>query len=108
MNHHQQKWLYLTLLSFVWGSSFILMKKALIGVTPIQLGALRMFITALFLLLIGFKSIRRIQKKHWKFIAITAALGTFFPGFLFAYAVHFIDSAIVAVLNSFTPFNTFT
>lgn len=107
MNNQQEKWLYLILLSFVWGSSFILMKKALIGVTPIQLGALRMFITSIFLLLIGFKSIRRIQKKHWKFIAITAALGTFFPGFLFAYAVNYIDSSIVAVLNSFTPFNTF-
>ncbi len=107
MNKQQQKWLYLILLSFVWGSSFILMKKALVGVTPIQLGALRMFITAIFLLLIGFKSIGRIQKKHWKFIGITAALGTFFPGFLFAYAVNFIDSAIVSILNSFTPFNTF-
>ncbi|MEN8913763.1 MAG: permease, partial [Polaribacter sp.] len=31
MNHQQQKVFYLTLLSLVWGSSFILMKKALIG-----------------------------------------------------------------------------
>jgi hypothetical protein len=34
MNNQQQKWLYFSLLSLVWGSSFILMKKALIGVTP--------------------------------------------------------------------------
>ena len=58
MNHQQQKWLYLSLLSLVWGSSFILMKKALIGVSPMQLGALRMIITALFLLLIGFKRLQ--------------------------------------------------
>jgi len=57
MNHQQQKWLYLSLLSLVWGSSFILMKKALIGVSPMQLGALRMIITALFLLLIGFATL---------------------------------------------------
>jgi drug/metabolite transporter (DMT)-like permease len=50
MNNQQQKWLYLILLSLVWGSSFILMKKALLGVTPIQLGALRMIFTAIFLL----------------------------------------------------------
>ena len=106
MNHQQQKWLYLSLLSLVWGSSFILMKKALIGVSPMQLGALRMIITALFLLLIGFKRLHKIQRKQWRYIAYTAFLGTFLPGFLFAYAVQVIDSAIVAILNSFTPFNT--
>lgn len=106
MNNQQQKWIYLTLLSLVWGSSFILMKKALIGVTPIQLGALRMIITAIFLLLVGFKSIQKIQRKHWIYIVYTALLGTFFPSFMFAYAIYGIDSSIVSILNSFTPFNT--
>jgi drug/metabolite transporter (DMT)-like permease len=106
MNNQQQKWCYLTLLSLVWGSSFILMKKALIGVSPMQLGALRMIITALFLVLIGFRSLKKIQKKQWIYIVYTALLGTFIPGFLFAYAVNVIDSSIVAILNSFTPFNT--
>jgi len=106
MNNQQQKWVYLLFLSIVWGSSFILMKKALIGVTPIQLGALRMIITAVFLTLIGFKTIKKIQKKHWIYIAYTALLGTFIPGFLFAYAIYGIDSSIVSILNSFTPFNT--
>ena len=83
------------------------MKKALLGVSPIQLGALRMLFTSIFLLLIGFKSIKKIQKKHWIYIVYTALLGTFIPGFLFAYAVKGIDSSIVSILNSFTPFNTF-
>ncbi|WP_435253881.1 DMT family transporter [Tenacibaculum sp. A30] len=107
MNKQQQKWLFLIVLSLVWGSSFILMKKALIGLTPVQVGALRMLISAVFLLLIGFRSIRKIEKKHWKYIAITAALGTFFPVFLFAFAINGIDSSIAAILNSLTPFNTF-
>lgn len=106
MDNQQKKWIYLAFLSIVWGSSFILMKKALIGVTPIQLGALRMIITALFLLLAGYKSIKRIQKKHWIYIVYTALLGTFIPSFLFAYAIDGIDSSIVSILNSFTPFNT--
>ena len=106
MNSQQKKWAYLSLLSLVWGSSFILMKKALIGVSPMQLGALRMIITAIFLGLIGFKSLKKIQKKHWIYIVYTALLGTFIPGFLFAYAVNVIDSSIVSILNSFTPFNT--
>lgn len=107
MNKQQQKWLFLIVLSLVWGSSFILMKKALIGLTPVQVGALRMLISAVFLLLIGFRSIRKIEKRHWKYIAITAALGTFFPVFLFAFAINGIDSSIAAILNSLTPFNTF-
>ena len=107
MSNQQRKWLYLTVLSIVWGSSFILMKKALIGLTPIQVGALRILITAVFLLLIGFKSISKIKKEHIKYIVCTAFLGTFFPVFLFVYAVKGIDSSISAILNSLTPFNTF-
>ncbi|SOU85754.1 DMT family transporter [Tenacibaculum dicentrarchi] len=107
MNSKQVKWLYLIVLALVWGSSFILMKKALIGVTPIQLGALRILITAIFLLLIGFKSLKKIQKKHQIYILYTAFLGTFFPVFMYAFAVKGIDSAITAILSSLTPFNTF-
>ena len=107
MNNPQKKWLFLILLSLVWGSSFILMKKALQGVSPIQLGALRIIFTAIFLGIIGFKSIRKIQNKHWIYIAYTALLGTFIPVFLFSFSVLSIDSSIVSILNSFTPFNTF-
>jgi drug/metabolite transporter (DMT)-like permease len=106
MNDQQKKWIYLGILALVWGSSFILMKKALIALTPIQVGALRMIIAGIFLLIIGFKSIKSIQKRHWKHIVTTAILGTFMPVFLFAYAVNFIDSSIVSILNSLTPFNT--
>lgn len=100
------KWLYLGILSLVWGSSFILMKKALVGLTPVQLGALRIIITAIFLLIIGFNSLKQIKKGQWKYIAYTAILGTFFPAFMFAFAVNYLDSSIAAILNSLTPFNT--
>lgn len=107
MTNHQKKWFYLILLSLVWGSSFILMKKALLGLTPIQVGALRMLIAGFFLLSISFKSLKKIKKKHYKHIVTTSLLGTFFPVFLFAYAVNGIDSSIASILNSLTPFNTF-
>ncbi len=106
MNNQQQKWVYLIVLSIVWGSSFILIKKALIGVTPIQVGALRMIFTSIFLLLFAFPSIKKIKKKHWKYLVYTALTGTFIPGFLFAFAIYNIDSSIVSILNSLTPFNT--
>ena len=107
MTNQQKKWFYLTLLSFVWGSSFILMKKALVTLSPVQLGALRVLITAVFVLIVGHKGLRKVQKKHWIYLFYTALFGSFFPVFLFAYAVKGIDSSIVSILNSLTPFNTF-
>ena len=106
MNNYQQKWLYLIVLSIVWGSSFILIKKALLGVTPVQLGALRMIFTSIFMLFFAFPSIKKIQRNHWKYILYSALTGTFIPGFLFAFAISNIDSSIVSILNSLTPFNT--
>lgn len=103
---NNRRWFYLIVLAIVWGSSFILMKKALVGLTPIQVGALRIIITAVVLLLVGFKSVFTIKKKHWWYIFLTAILGTFFPAFLFAYAIQGIDSSIASILNSLTPLNT--
>ena len=108
MDSKNQKWIYLGILALVWGSSFILMKKALIGLTPIQLGALRDFNCRRFFVdELDFKSLKEIQSRHYKYIVYTAITGTFVPVFLFAYAVSGIDSSIASILNSLTPFNTF-
>jgi len=106
MENKQLRWVYLFVLSLIWGSSFILMKLALIGLTPIQVGALRILITALFLVLIGFKRIFKINRRHWYYLTINGLVGTFFPAFLFAYAIAHIDSSIASILNSLTPLNT--
>lgn len=106
MNNKQLRWFFLILLSFIWGSSFILMKKSLLGLTPIQMGALRIILTSLTLMLISFRSIFTLSKTEWYYISLTALLGTFFPAFLFAYAIQNIDSSIASILNSLTPLNT--
>lgn len=102
----QLKWVYLGILSLVWGSSFILIKKGLIGLTALQLGSLRIIFAAFFLLIIGFKSLKTITKYQWKFIAMTSLFGTFIPAYLFAIAQTQIDSSISSILNSLTPLNT--
>lgn len=101
-----KKWLYLIILSVVWGSSFILIKKALVGLTPMQLGALRTLFAAIFLLFIGFRSLKKIRKHEWKWIVVSGFLGTFIPAFLFAFAETQIDSAVASILNSTTPIVT--
>jgi len=82
------------------------MKKALIGLSPIHVGALRTLFTAIFLILIGGKKIIKIKKKQWYYLTLNGLAGTFFPAFLFAYAVDKIDSSIASILNSLTPLNT--
>lgn len=106
MENKNLRFVYLTILALVWGSSFILIKRGLVGLNPFQLGALRMVFAAIFLLIIGYKSIGKIQKHHWKYLALTGLLGTFFPVFLFSVAQTQISSAISAILNSLTPLNT--
>ena len=106
MKNLNQKWIYLFILSLIWGSSFILIKKSLIGLTPYQLGALRTIITGLFLFAVGFKSLKTILKADWKWLIISGFLGSFIPSFLFAIAETEIDSAVASILNSLTPLNT--
>lgn len=106
MQTKQLKWTLLVVLALIWGSSFILIKKGLVGLSPYQLGALRIIFTALFLLIIGFKSLTEIKQYQWKYIAITALFGTFLPAFLFAIAETKISSSVCSILNSLTPLNT--
>ncbi|WP_281298049.1 DMT family transporter [Flavobacterium limnophilum] len=106
MDSKRLKWVYLITLALIWGSSFILIKKGLVGLTPMQLGSLRIIFAAIFLLLIGFKSLAKIPQHQWKYIALTATLGTFFPAYLFAMAQTQIDSSVSSILNSLTPLNT--
>ena len=106
MSNNNKKWFYLILLSFIWGSSYILIKKTLIGLTPLQLGSLRVIFTTLILLIIGFSSLKKIPKDKWKWIFVTGYIGSFFPSFLFAFAQTEIDSGVAAILNSLTPLAT--
>ena len=102
----ENKWLYLFLLSLIWGSSYILIKRGLVGLSPIELGSVRIVISTIFLLVLGFNSLSGLSRYHWKWLIITGFLGTFFPSFFFAFAQLHIDSSVAAILNSLTPIFT--
>ena len=100
------KWFYLIALSLIWGSSFILIKKSLVGLEASQLGSLRIIFSSIFIFLIAWKNIFSIKKIEWKWITISAFLGSFFPAFLFAFAEKEIDSSVASIINSIVPLNT--
>jgi drug/metabolite transporter (DMT)-like permease len=101
--HKLLRWLYLTLLSIIWGSSFILMKRGLLSFSPDQVAATRMFSSFLCLFPVVIFQIRKVEKKYFKYIVIVGFLGNGIPAFLFAHAQTRIASAMAGMLNSLTP-----
>ena len=69
------KWFYLIALSLIWGSSFILIKKALVGLEAPQLGSLRIIFSSIFIFLIAWRKIFTIKKIEWKWITISSFYG---------------------------------
>mgnify|MGYP000047092588 CR=1 FL=1 len=106
MKNIHSKWILLLTLALVWGSSFILMQKGLESLSAVQMGSLRIIFAGVFLLLLGFKQLHKIPKHKWKYLVLTACFGTFFPVYLFAFALTQIDGSVSAILNSLTPLNT--
>lgn len=106
MDHAKLKWIYLTFLSLIWGSSFILIEQAIKGLDFVQVGALRISVTAVFLFPFGLKKVKQIKKSQWKWIFWTAMAGSLFPVFLFALAQKQLDSGVTSMLNSLTPLHT--
>ena len=106
MDKNTKKWIYLFLLSGIWGSSYILIKKGLIGLSPIQLACFRIIITSFILVFFGLRHVKNLNRDQWKWLSVTGFFGTFFPTFLFAYSETKIDSSVVAVLNGLTPLFT--
>lgn len=113
MSKNILSWSLLVLLSFIWGSSFILMKRGMTALdgTPIfthtQVAALRMAIASTALLpltIMAFKKIKNLKKFLLFFIIGMTA--NFMPAFLFTYAETEVSSGFAGMLNSFTPIFT--
>jgi drug/metabolite transporter (DMT)-like permease len=106
-------WVLLILLSLIWGSSFILMKRGMytpsggIVFNSNQVAALRLILASIVLLPFGYKAFKRINfKKDWLYFLLVAMCGNMFPAFLFTYAETGISSGFAGMLNSMTPIFT--
>ncbi len=93
-------------LSIIWGSSFILIKLGLDYFTPMQVGALRIFIAAIAFVPISIYKWKEIDWKLWPFYLIVGMCGSGIPSFLFPLAQQELSSSVTGVLNSLTPLFT--
>jgi drug/metabolite transporter (DMT)-like permease len=100
------KWPILIVLSLIWGSSFILMKRGLEAFSSEQVAALRITLAYLFLLPFLFKYYRIDLKKYWKGLLGMGMFGNLIPAFLFTKAETGISSSLTGMLNALTPIFT--
>lgn len=96
-------WLVFVLLAFVWGGSFILIKKGLIQFSPLEVGALRISLSALAFIPIFFISKVKFPKGKFPIVTLVVLTGNGVPAVLFALAETRLGSAVTGVLNSLTP-----
>jgi len=96
-------WLVLAILSLIWGTSYILMKKGLESFSYFQVGSLRIFITFICLLPVAIKNLPKLNRENLKSVLVIGFLGNAIPAFLFPLAQTQISSSMAGMLNSLSP-----
>lgn len=96
-------WLIFTVLSIIWGSSFILMKEGLRELSAFQVASVRIVSAGLALLPLAAKALKNLPRRTLGLIFFSGALGSLIPAYLFCLAEENLDSALAGVLNSLTP-----
>jgi len=96
-------WFILFILTVIWGSSFILMKKGLVAFSSDEVAALRIFTASMFMLPFAISWMKQVPRTEYKIIFFSGLIGSFVPAFLFAVAQTKLDSAVTGIINSLTP-----
>lgn len=104
--HPYLQWILLGILSVIWGTSFILIKKGLEAFSPAQVGTIRIIFAFLLLLPFGLKYFKTIFKDNWQKIFAIGIISNMIPAILFAVAETGLSSSLAGILNSLTPVMT--
>jgi drug/metabolite transporter (DMT)-like permease len=96
-------WIVLAILSLIWGTSYILMKKGLESFSSFQVGSLRILITFFCLLPITIRHLHKLNRNNILSVLIIGFLGNAIPAFLFPMAQTKITSSLAGMLNSLSP-----
>ncbi len=106
MQNKKLAWTLLIILSLVWGSSFILMKRGLDAFSSSEVAALRISIAFLFLAPLLIKYYKIDLKKYLPGLLLMGVFGNLLPAFLFTKAETQISSSLTGMLNALTPLFT--
>jgi drug/metabolite transporter (DMT)-like permease len=100
--------LQFVLAGVIWGSSFLFMKVALVGLSPAQVAWSRLILGALTLGL--FVALRREslprRAKLWAHMTVLAVSFCVVPFLLFSWAQQYVSSGLASIYNATTPIMT--
>jgi drug/metabolite transporter (DMT)-like permease len=96
-------WSVFALLSIVWGSSFILIKKGLEVFSASEVGAIRIGLAGVLMMPIAIMRRPKNVSKYILGFLLVGCSGNLIPAFLFSRAETNISSSLAGMLNAFTP-----
>lgn len=96
----------LILLSLIWGTSFILMKRGLTVFSPGEVGSVRVVAASILLLPFAIIRLKELRGRQYAQLLASGLMGIFFPAFLFATAQTRLESSVTGIMNSLTPILT--
>ncbi len=99
-------WLTMFGLAFVWGFSFLFIKRSVAIFTPIQMLSWRMVMAFLAYVPFAIAYWSRIQWRHWRLYLMVALCGSAIPNLLYGFAQQHVSSSLAGILNSLTPLFT--
>ena len=99
-------WIILLILSIVWGSSFILIKKGLEGFNYLEVSSFRLIIAFITLSPFLISSLKNMKSEYVLPILVVSIIGTVIPAILFAFGQTYLNSSTAGMLNSLTPIFT--
>lgn len=96
----------LLLISFIWGGSFILIKKALISFTPYQLISIRLGLSGLIFLPYVWYKRKEVPWSLWKYFVMIGYIGTLIPFTFYSIGQTRVPSSTAGIINALTPILT--
>lgn len=102
-HHNPLNWLLLALLTIIWGSSYLLIKKGLLGFSAVELACLRITISFLASSPFLIYAFRTVQREKIFTIFLTGIFGSGIPAFLFAFSMEHSESSLNGIINSLSP-----
>lgn len=99
-------WLIIAAVTLIWGSSFLMLKKALIVLGPEQVVAGRMAIAGVLFLPLALRHLRAVSLPTWGRLLLFAVIANIGTSFSYAIAQSQIDSALNGIINTLSPLMT--